>query len=79
MYQCTSFLILPYYPVEFRLLWSLVNDDDDYDKPVIIEATEATSKSLRQNPSDTPGKREIKELQKPAILGTTHTLQEVLM
>jgi hypothetical protein len=27
----------------------------------------------------TPGKREVKELQKPAILGTAHILRKVLM
>jgi hypothetical protein len=42
----------------FRLLWSPADDDD---KSVIIEATEAISKSFRSN---TPGKHEIKELQK---------------
>jgi hypothetical protein len=58
----TSFLVLPNYPVEFRLLWSLV--DDDNDKPVIIQATEAISKSFGQYLSDTPAMHEIKELQK---------------
>ena len=37
------------------------------------------SKSLRQHLSNIPGKHEIKELQKTAILGTTHILQKVLM
>jgi hypothetical protein len=61
----------------FRLLWSLV--DDDNVKPVIIEATEPISKSFRQYLSNTPGKHEIKELQKTAKLVTAHRLQEVLM
>jgi hypothetical protein len=51
---------------------------------VIVVKTGATgiiSKSLRQYPSNIPGKHEIKELKKkkPAILGTAHKLQEVLM
>jgi hypothetical protein len=38
--------------------------------PVIIRTI---SKSLRQYLSNIPGKHEIKELQKTAILGTAHT------
>jgi hypothetical protein len=49
----------------------------------ITGATGTTSKSLRQYLSNIPGKHEIRELQKTAILGTahthTHTLQKVLM
>jgi hypothetical protein len=37
------------------------------------------SKSLRQYLSNMPGKHEIKELQKTAILGNAHILQKVLM
>ena len=47
--------------------------------PVIIGATGTISKSLRQYLSITPGKHEIKELQKTAILGTAHILRKVLM
>jgi len=47
--------------------------------PVIIGATGTISKSLRQYLSNIPGKQEIKELQKTAILGTAHLLWEVLM
>jgi hypothetical protein len=47
--------------------------------PVITGAIGAISKSLRQYPSNTPVKHEIKELQKTAILGTAHILREVLM
>ena len=46
---------------------------------VIIGATGTVSKSLRQYLSNVPGKHEIKELQKPAILSTAHKLREVLM
>jgi len=40
--------------------------------PVIIGANGTISKSLRQHLSNIPGNREIKELQKTAILGTAH-------
>ena len=41
--------------------------------------TKTTSKSLRQYLSNIPGKHEIKELQKTAVLGTAHILRKVLM
>ena len=47
--------------------------------PVIIGATGTISKSFRKYVSNIPGKHEVKELQKTAILGTAHTLREVLM
>ena len=47
--------------------------------PVIIGATETISKSFRKYVSNIPGKHEVKELQKTAILGTAHILQKVLM
>ena len=47
--------------------------------PVIIGVTGTITKSLRQYLSNIPGKHEIKELQKTAILGTAHTLREVIM
>jgi hypothetical protein len=47
--------------------------------PVIIGANGTISKSLRQYLSKTTRKHEINELQKTAILGTGHTLREVLM
>jgi len=40
--------------------------------PVIIGATRAISKSFRKYVSNIPGKHEVKELQKTAILGTAH-------
>jgi hypothetical protein len=46
--------------------------------PVIIGATGTISKTLRQYPSNIPGKNEIKELQKTAILGIAHILRKVL-
>ena len=47
--------------------------------PVILGATGTVSKSLRQYLSNVPGKGEIKDLHKTAILGTAHKLREVLM
>jgi hypothetical protein len=47
--------------------------------PVIIGATGTTSKSFRKYVSNVPGKHEVKELQKKAILGTEHILRKVLM
>jgi hypothetical protein len=46
---------------------------------VIIGATGTISKSFRKYVSKIPGKHEVKELQKTAILGTTHILRKVLM
>ena len=47
--------------------------------PVVMGATGTISDSLRQYLSIIPGKHNSKELQKTAILGTAHKLQEVLM
>jgi hypothetical protein len=47
--------------------------------PVIIGATGTISKSFRKYSSSVPGKHDIKELQKTAILGTAHTQRKVLM
>ena len=47
--------------------------------PVIIWATRTISKSFRAYVSNIPGKHEVKELQKTAILGTAHILRKVLM
>jgi len=44
--------------------------------PVIIGATGTISKSFRKYVSNIPGKHEVKELQKTAILGTAHILRE---
>ena len=48
-------------------------------KPVITGATGTISKSFRKYVSNIPGKHEVKELQKTAILGTAHILRKVLM
>jgi len=46
--------------------------------PVII-GTGTISKSFRKYVSNLPGKHEVKELQKTAILGTAHIVRKVLM
>jgi len=46
--------------------------------PVIIGATGTVSESFRKYVSNIPGKHEVKELQKTAILGTAHILRKVL-
>jgi hypothetical protein len=47
--------------------------------PVIIGATGTISKSFRKYVSNIPGKNEVKELRKTAILGTARILRKVLM
>jgi len=47
--------------------------------PVIIGATGTISKSFRKHVSNIPGKHEVKELQKTAILDTAYILRKVLM
>ena len=47
--------------------------------PVTIGATGNISKSFRKYMSNIPGKHEVKELQKRAILGTAHMLRKGLM
>jgi hypothetical protein len=46
---------------------------------VIIGGTGTIPKSFRKYVSNIPGKHEVKELQKRAILGTAHILRKVLM
>jgi hypothetical protein len=47
--------------------------------PVIKGANGTISKSFRKYLCSVPGKHDIKDLQKTAVLGTAHTLREVLM
>jgi len=47
--------------------------------PAIIGANGTVSKSFRKYMSNRPGKHEVKELQKTAILGTAHILWKLLM
>jgi hypothetical protein len=46
---------------------------------VITGATGTISKSFRKYVSNISGNHDVRELQKTAILGTAHILQEVLM
>jgi len=46
---------------------------------VTIGATGTISKSFRKYVSNIPGKHEVKELPKTAILGTAHIFRKVLM
>jgi hypothetical protein len=61
--------------IEIQRIWNVKTKVT----PVIIGATGTISKSFRKYLSSTPGKRDIKELQKTAILGTAHILRKVLM
>ena len=45
--------------------------------PVIIGEPGTISKSFRKYVTKIPGKHEVKELQKTAILGTAHILRKV--
>jgi hypothetical protein len=47
--------------------------------PIITEATGTMSNSFRKYLSNIPGKQEIRELQKRAILGTAQILRKVVM
>ena len=47
--------------------------------PVIVGATGTISDSFSKYSSNIPGKQEVKERQKIAILGTAHILQKVLI
>ena len=46
--------------------------------PVIIGATGIVTRSLRKNLEAVPGKHSLDSVQKTAILGTSHTIREVL-
>ena len=61
--------------IEIQRMWNVKTNVI----PVIIGATGTISKSFRKYVSNIPGNREVKELQKTAILGTEHILRKVLM
>ena len=61
--------------VETRRTWNVKTNVI----PVITGATGTISKSFTKYLSNTPGKHEMKELQKTAILCTAHTLRKVVM
>jgi hypothetical protein len=46
--------------------------------PIITGVTRTIFKSFRKYVSDVPGKHDVKELQKTAILCTAHILRKVL-
>jgi hypothetical protein len=61
--------------IEIQRMWNVKTKVTS----VIIGATGSVSKYFRKYLSSIPGKHDIKELQKTAILGAAHTLREVLM
>jgi hypothetical protein len=61
--------------IEIQHMWNVKTQV----MPVIIAATGTISKSFRKYLSSIPGKYDIKELQKTAILGTVYILRKVLM
>ena len=63
------------FTIEIRSMWNVKTKVI----PVIIGATGTISKSVRKYVSNIPGKHEVKELQKTAILGTAHILRKVVM
>jgi len=60
--------------IEIQRMWNLKTKVI----PVIIGATGTISKSFRKYVRNIPGRHEVKELQKTAILGTAHILRKVL-
>ena len=60
---------------EIQRMWNVKTKEI----PVTIGATGTVSVSFRKYVSNIPGKHEVKELQKTAILGTAHILRKVLM
>jgi hypothetical protein len=61
--------------IEIQRMWNVTANVI----PVIIVAVGTISKSLREYLSNIPGKHEIKEMQKTAILGAAHIVWKVLM
>ena len=61
--------------IEIQCMWNIKTKVI----PVIIGATRTISKSFRKHLSNIPGKHEVKEIQKTAVLGTAHILRKVLM
>jgi hypothetical protein len=61
--------------IEIQLMWNIKTNVI----PVITGATGTISKSFRKYLSHIPGKHEIKNLQKTAVLSTEHVVRKVLM
>jgi hypothetical protein len=60
---------------EIQRMWSVKTNVT----PLITGATGTISKSSREYLSSVPAKRDIKELQKTAVLGTANVLRKVLI
>ena len=60
--------------IEIQRMWNVKTTVT----PVIIGATGTISKSFRKYVGNIPGRHEVRELQKTAILGTAHILRKVL-
>jgi hypothetical protein len=73
--EAEEILEYKYLIIEVQSMWNVKTNVT----PVIIGATGTISKSFRKYLSSIPGKHDIKELQKTAILGTAHILRKVLM
>jgi hypothetical protein len=73
--RAENILIYKYLIIEIQRMWNVKTKVT----PVVIGATGTISKSFRKYLSSVPGKHDIKALQKTAVLGTAHTLREVLM
>ena len=61
--------------IEIQRMWNVKTKV----MPVIIWATGTISKSFIKYVSNVPGKHEVNELHKTAILGTAHIFRKVLM
>jgi hypothetical protein len=75
--DCTALLEILRYndlAMDIQRMWNVKTEV----VPVKMGATGTISKSFRKYLSSVPGKHEVKQLQKTAILGTAHTLRKVL-
>jgi hypothetical protein len=73
--ETVKILKYKYLTIEIQRTWNVKTKV----MPVIIGATGTILQSFRKYVSNIPGKHEVKELQKTAILGTAHILRKVLM
>ena len=73
--EAEKILKYEYLTIEIQRMWNVKTKVI----PVIIGASGTISKTFRKYVSNIPGKHEVKELQKTAILGTAHILRKVLM
>jgi len=73
--EAEKILKYKYLTIEIQPMWNVKTNV----VPVITGATGTVSKSFTKYVSNIPGKHEVKELQKTAILGTAHILRKVLM